>query len=74
MNNLRGVLWCARVDSNHWPFAPEANGISTQVTDSNSGQSGLSRLVQLLVHPRSYPLAILALLLATSLPASAVSR
>ena len=21
--------WCARVDSNHWPFAPEANALSS---------------------------------------------
>jgi hypothetical protein len=66
MNNLRVVLWCARVDSNHWPFAPEANGVSPQVTDSNSGQAGLSRLVQFLVQGRCYP--------PTSLPVAAVSR
>ena len=25
---LTGKTWCARVDSNHWPFAPEANALS----------------------------------------------
>ena len=25
---LTGKIWCARVDSNHWPFAPEANALS----------------------------------------------
>ena len=28
---LTGKIWCARVDSNHWPFAPEASSVKPQV-------------------------------------------
>lgn len=66
MNTLRIDCWCARVDSNHWPFAPEANGTRPQVDDNSSGHAELSSLVQVLVQRRCYP--------PTSLPLAAVSR